>query len=94
VIYASGGTNVTYSVAVGDLNGDGKLDLVVANGDQQDNSDGSVGVLLGNGDGTFRPVVTYDSGAAFADFVVIADVNGEVNQDIIVTNTTGGDNDY
>jgi hypothetical protein len=92
VIYASGGTNVTYSVAVGDVNGDGKLDLVVANGDQQDNSDGSVGVLLGNGDGTFRPVVTYDSGATFSDFVVMADVNGDGKPDIVVANTGGGDN--
>jgi hypothetical protein len=91
VIYASGGTNVTYSVAVGDVNGDGKLDLVVANGDQQDNSDGSVGVLLGNGDGTFRSVVTYDSGAAFSIYVVIADVNGDGKADIVVANT-GTDN--
>src|SRR5258708_4199700 len=45
------------SVAVGDLNADGKLDLVVANGDAQD-----VSVLLGNGDGTFQPAVNYAVG--------------------------------
>jgi len=38
--------------ATGDFNGDGKLDLAVVN-----NGDGTVSILLGNGDGTFRPQV-------------------------------------
>ena len=37
------------SVAVGDFNGDGKLDLAVTNQD-----DNTVSILLGNGDGTFK----------------------------------------
>ena len=36
-------------MAVGDVNGDGKPDLVVAN-----DSSNTVSVLLGNGDGTFQ----------------------------------------
>ncbi len=48
----SGGT-VVYSVAAADVNGDGKPELVVANSNE-DNGDGSVGVLLGNGDGTLN----------------------------------------
>jgi hypothetical protein len=88
--YDSGGTNA-YSVAVADVNGDGKPDIVVANGNES-NGDGSVGVLLGKGDGTFKPVVTYASGAAFSDFVVIADVNGDGKPDIVVVNTGGGNN--
>jgi hypothetical protein len=46
-----------YSVAIADLNGDGKLDLAVAN-----NRSDNVSVLLGNGDGTSQPQVTYASG--------------------------------
>ena len=40
-----------YSVAVGDFNGDGTLDLAVANNHTFSND---VSVLLGNGDGTFQ----------------------------------------
>src|SRR5207245_10372741 len=46
-----------YSVAAGDLNGDGRLDLVVAN-----SLANSVSVLLGNGDGTFQPARDFDTG--------------------------------
>src|SRR5690348_10608836 len=57
-------------VALGDLNGDGKLDLVVAS--YQSNQ--TVSVLLGNGDGTFQPQVRYSVGSGpFA--AGIADVN-------------------
>ena len=40
-------------VAVGDLRGNGRLDIVTAN------TSGSVSVLLGNGNGTFQPAVNY-----------------------------------
>ena len=39
-------------VAVGDLRGNGRLDIVTAN-----QTSASVSVLLGNGDGTFQPAV-------------------------------------
>src|SRR2546422_946667 len=45
------------SVAVDDLDRDGRLDLAVAN-----NSSGTVSVLLGNGDGTFARAVRFASG--------------------------------
>lgn len=79
-IYGSGG-EAPDSVTLADVNGDGKLDIIVAN----ENSN-SVGVLLGNGDGTFRPVVTYSSGGWNATSVAVADVNGDGNLDLIVAN--------
>jgi hypothetical protein len=68
------------AVAVTDLNGDGKPDLIVANG-----YDNTVSVLLGNGDGTFQPQQTYAVGGD-PTAVSVADVNGDGKPDIVVTN--------
>ena len=93
--YDSGGYG-TDSVAVADLNGDGKLDIVVtsscANSGLQCVGNGVVGVLLGNGDGTFQAVGTYNSGAYLAYSVAIADLNGDGKPDIVVANFCGSDN--
>jgi hypothetical protein len=67
-------------VAVGDFNGDGIPDLAVTEG-------GSVGVLLGNGDGTFRPRVDYDAG--YATSLAVGDFNGDGILDVAVANAYG-----
>jgi hypothetical protein len=86
VNYSSGGSYVD-SVAIADLNGDGIPDLVVANGYQCVGClNGGVGVLLGNGDGTFQPAASFDSGGYFAASVVIADLNGDGKPDLAVAN--------
>src|SRR4029077_8495331 len=71
--YASQGLVAWMSAA--DVNGDGKLDVLVANRDGGSNGEGSVAVLLGRGDGTFEPAKIYSSAGLEADFVTVADVN-------------------
>ena len=92
-------TAVTYPcpqpnfVAVADVNGDGKPDVIVATWGVVGTSDGLVGVLMGNGDGTFQPVVLYDSGGIDASSLAVADVNGDGKPDIVVTNSFCRGND-
>jgi hypothetical protein len=83
---AYGAANSPYSVVVADLNGDGKLDVVVANWGTSDGSsnNGAVSVLLGNGDGTFQTVLSYSSGGAEAPSVAVADLNGDGKPDIVL----------
>src|ERR1700690_2277269 len=71
---------------IGDLNGDGKPDLVLGNGNNIDGSVGSVSVLLGYGDGTFQSAVSYSSGAYGADSIMIGDMNGDGHPDLVVAN--------
>src|SRR6185369_17262241 len=59
-------------VAVGDLDGDGRLDVVTAN----ESNPGSVTCLMGNQDGTFDPPVDFGLRHAALD-VEIADANGD-----------------
>ncbi len=72
------------SVAAGDLNGDGKLDLVITK-----KNSGNVTVLLGNGNGGFATGVDYPA-AKLAGNVVVADLNGDGRPDVAVTDSTTG----
>jgi len=73
------------SVATGDLDADGIVDLVVAN-----SQSGDLSVLLGRGDGTFRPEQRYLAG--LAPFSVgVADLDEDRRQDIVVANSLSDD---
>jgi FG-GAP-like repeat/Bacterial Ig-like domain (group 3) len=85
VTYSTGAYGAT-SVAIADLRGEGILDLVVADNCQEGCLAGTVSVLLGNGDGTFQPAVTYSSGGQYADSVAVADVDGNGVPDLVVAN--------
>ncbi|HKI37278.1 MAG TPA: VCBS repeat-containing protein [Gemmataceae bacterium] len=76
-----------HSVAVGDLNNDGNLDIVTANlfGSTANEFDGSVSVLLGQGDGTFLPAATYDVGNEPYS-VAVGDFSHDGNLDIVTAN--------
>src|SRR5439155_753212 len=68
------------SVAIGDFNGDGKADLVVAN-----SGDNDVSILLGNGNGTFAAAVNYAAGS-LPYSVAIGDFDGDGKADLAVAN--------
>ena len=67
-------------VAVGDFNGDGLLDLAVANFRSE-----TVSVLLGNGDGSFQAARNFEAGRAPSS-VVVGDFDGDGVQDLAVAN--------
>ena len=66
-------------IAAGDFNGDGNVDVALV-------GDDNLRVVLGNGDGTFQPAITY-SAQTNAATVATADLNHDGVPDLVV----GGD---
>src|SRR5262249_504760 len=72
------------SVAIGDLNGDGKLDLALPDYGLAPGDAGTVSVFLGNGNGTFGSPTTLTTGTS-ANSVAIRDLNAARPLDLAVT---------
>ena len=73
------------SIAVADFNGDGRADLVVT---VVTTGGTAIGVLLGNGDGTFGPVMNLAS-ASNPVSVAVGDFNGDNRPDLAVACSSG-----
>ena len=70
------------ALAIGDFNGDGKLDLAVVN-----QASNTVSILLGNGDGTFKSAMDFATGSS-PTAVTTGDFNGDGKLDLAVAADT------
>ncbi len=79
-VFADGPGEQTAGIALGDINGDGILDLAIANA-----TGPSVSVMLGDGAGGFGAAVSA-AGEGFLSSVVLADLNNDGNLDFAAAN--------
>ncbi|RZK55243.1 MAG: T9SS type A sorting domain-containing protein, partial [Hymenobacter sp.] len=78
VAYSTGAGSQPYGLAVADVNGDSRPDIITAN-----SATSSIGVLLNNGTGTFAAMVSYPTGTATPVKVAVGDVNNDGKADIV-----------
>ncbi|MFA6112364.1 MAG: FG-GAP-like repeat-containing protein [Sphingomonas sp.] len=83
-VYSATTSQFTGAIAIGDVNGDGFVDVLAGNAGTLPGqvSPGSIDLLLGNGDGSFDAATQVLSGAAHVTDVVLADFNGDGDLDI------------
>ena len=72
-------------IRVGDLDGDGDVDVV--SGNRSTSRVSSVSVLLNQGDSQYAAATGFDAGMGLADFV-LDDLNGDGSLDVAVANVT------
>jgi uncharacterized membrane protein len=74
------------------VNNDHKPDILVGNSCLNHDcsaNHGTLGVLLGNGNGTFQSAQTYDPGGGEIFSIATADLNGDGNLDAVVGEPLG-----
>jgi len=91
LLFSAASTPIAFSlwdIAAGDLNHDGKVDLVVASAgpDNASYAAGTFHVLLGNGDGTFQASVAYPTGVHGSLSIVLGDFNHDGHVDVATGN--------
>jgi FG-GAP-like repeat/Abnormal spindle-like microcephaly-assoc'd, ASPM-SPD-2-Hydin/FG-GAP repeat len=82
----------TYGIAAGDVNGDGKPDVVSVFGGAGGSCNHMVAVSLGLGTGKFKKAAFYPTGAASTAQemqIYLVDVNGDGALDIVISNSDG-----
>ena len=84
VTYSTGIGSDPTAITIGDFNNDTHLDLAVANSENS-----NIGILFGNGDGTFDKVITYSTGfESHPDSIVSGDLNNDHLLDIIIADSS------
>ena len=81
------------ALALADVNGDGKLDLVVSTSNLLSSAAGNVLVYLGNGDGTFQRPTTLSVGS-YPGALALADMNNDGHPDIVVYTADSSNHPY
>lgn len=87
---STGGPGYVTGVAISDVNGDGKLDIVAASQGAGVNQYGSISILFGQGDGTFPTNTQLSAGTPQPVRVTTGDLNGDGKLDVVFTSSFDG----
>ncbi len=85
IILTTGYDSFPRSIAVGDFNNDGRMDVAVANFGTS-----NIGLFFGSGDGTFLNQSIYSTGVFGPIAIAVADLNHDNRLDIVVANYAAG----